>query len=183
MAATETRRPSHAEAANIKQISSHKYTCNIHPDFCYVKAAHGGSVVSILWRVLAEHYRTTLARQNQPDTVNLHVEFLRGATIGEAEVVVEDVRLGNSSSTVMVKGLQGGKERVVGYFTLVNHLSTRDVLVNILTATSTTKSQTDQVSILATLSTLQSRLSILTSSKRTKTRTGSSSTSPGTQPP
>jgi hypothetical protein len=109
----------HSAAANIRQLSSHKYACTIHPEFCYNKAAHGGNLVAILWRVVAEHYRTTLARQRQPDIVGLHVEFLRAVGVGDAEVLVQDVRVGKGSSTLGVKMVQGGREGVVGFFTYV----------------------------------------------------------------
>jgi hypothetical protein len=72
---------------------------------------------SLLWKVIAEHYRTTLASYDQSDTVAMHVELLRPTALGEAVVQVKDVRLGKGSSTVHVALVQGGKERVVGYAT------------------------------------------------------------------
>jgi len=72
---------------------------------------------SLLSKVIALHYRTTLQKYDQPDTVAMHVELLRPAPLGEAKVVVKDVRLGKGSSTVHVALVQGGKERVVGYAT------------------------------------------------------------------
>jgi acyl-coenzyme A thioesterase PaaI-like protein len=79
--------------------------------------AHGGYLFSLLWKVIAEHYRTTLGSYDQPDTVAMHVELLRPTALGETVVQVKDVRLGKGSSTVHVALVQGGKERVVGYAT------------------------------------------------------------------
>jgi acyl-coenzyme A thioesterase PaaI-like protein len=105
------------EAAQIEQVSSHEYKANVHPDFSFGPGAHGGFMVALCWRAIGEHFRTTLASYAQPDTVALHSEFLRPGVLGDAKVVVKDVRLGKGSSTVGFALVQGGKEKVLGYAT------------------------------------------------------------------
>jgi hypothetical protein len=106
-----------SEASHIQSLGTHQYGVVIHPDFAWGSVAHGGYLFSLLWKVIAEHYRTTLASYDQPDTVAMHVELLRPTALGEAVVQVKDARLGKGSSTLHVALVQGGKERVVGYAT------------------------------------------------------------------
>lgn len=105
------------DASGIRSLGTHEYGIKIHANFAWGSVAHGGYLFSLLWKVIAEHYRTTLKSYAQPDTVAMHIEFLRPASLGEAAVQVKDVRLGKGSSTVHVALVQGGKERVVGYAT------------------------------------------------------------------
>lgn len=105
------------DASRVKSLETHEYQVSIYPDFAWGSVAHGGYLFSLLWKVIAEHFRSTLQSYAQPDTVALHVELLRPAPLGEARVHVKDVRLGKGSSTVHVALVQGGKERVVGYAT------------------------------------------------------------------
>jgi acyl-coenzyme A thioesterase PaaI-like protein len=56
-----------------------------------VKLAHGGQMIALIWEALGIHFRTTLEKYRQLDTLSCHVEFLRTAMAGEAKVVVEDV--------------------------------------------------------------------------------------------
>jgi acyl-coenzyme A thioesterase PaaI-like protein len=105
------------EASVVESLGQHEYRVDIHSDFSWGTVAHGGYLFSLLSKVIALHYRTTLQKYDQPDMVAMHVELLRPAPLGEAKVVVKDVRLGKGSSTVHVALVQGGKERVVGYAT------------------------------------------------------------------
>jgi acyl-coenzyme A thioesterase PaaI-like protein len=105
------------QASLIETLGTHEYRINVHPHFSWGTVAHGGYLFSLLWKAIALHSRTTLQKYDQPDTVAMHLEFLRPAPLGEARVVVRDVRLGKGSSTVHVALVQGGKERVVGYAT------------------------------------------------------------------
>jgi hypothetical protein len=76
-------------------------------------------------RVVSLHFATTLAKQNQPHTVTLHLDFLRRTQIGPATFVVKDVKLGRQTSVVHVTLLQDNREEVVGYITNSN-LSTEE---------------------------------------------------------
>lgn len=105
------------QASRIQSLSSHEYGIEVHADFSWGSVAHGGYLFSLLWEVIAEHFRSTLTSYDQPDTIAMHVELLRPVPLGRAEVKVKDVRLGKGSSSVHVSLVQGGKERVVGYAT------------------------------------------------------------------
>ena len=71
-------------------------------------------------RVVSLHFATTLAKQNQPHTVTLHLDFLRRTQVGPATFVVKDVKLGRQTSVVHVTLLQDSREEVVGYITNSN---------------------------------------------------------------
>jgi hypothetical protein len=71
-------------------------------------------------RVVSLHFATTLAKQNQPQTVTLHLDFLRRTQIGPATFTVKDVKLGRQTSVVHVTLHQEGREEVVGYITNSN---------------------------------------------------------------
>ena len=105
------------DASLVESLGQHEYRVTIHPDFSWGTVAHGGYLFSLLWKAIAEHYRTALKSYDQPDTVAMHVELLRPVPLGEAVIHIKDMRLGKGSSTVHVALVQGGKERVVGYAT------------------------------------------------------------------
>lgn len=105
------------DAAAVTAVGSHEYAVNVHPDFSYGPAGHGGFLQALLWRAIGLHFKTTLSKYDQLDTIALHIEFLRPAATGEARVHVKDVRLGKTSCMVHVSLVQGKTERVVGYAT------------------------------------------------------------------
>lgn len=70
--------------------------------------------------VVKTHFNTTLAKQNQPHTITLHVEFLRRTQAGPATYKVEDVKLGRQTSVVHVTMEQDGRTEVVAYVTNSN---------------------------------------------------------------
>jgi acyl-coenzyme A thioesterase PaaI-like protein len=59
------------------------------------------------------HFATSLAKQNQPHTIALHVEFLRRTEAGPATFKVEDVKLGRQTSIVHVNMEQNGRKEVM----------------------------------------------------------------------
>lgn len=88
---------------------------------------HGGLVASCFLQVAATHFQTTLAAQNQPHTIALHLDFLRRTSAGPATFTVRDVKLGRQTSTIHVALSQDGgtlsrprDEEVVGYITHSN---------------------------------------------------------------
>lgn len=85
------------DASRVESLGSHEYGIKVHPDFAWGSVAHGGYLFSLLWKAIAEHYRTTLKSYDQPDTVAMHVELLRPVPLGEAVIQVKDVRLGKRS--------------------------------------------------------------------------------------
>lgn len=71
-------------------------------------------------QVVSTHFSTSLAKQNQPHTIALHVEFLRRTQAGPAIFKVEDVKLGRQASIVHVHMSQEGREEVIAYVTNSN---------------------------------------------------------------
>ncbi|KAI2780517.1 thioesterase-like superfamily-domain-containing protein [Daldinia loculata] len=112
--------PTFLEATAVKALDSHTYSANCESEWCVGSVPHGGVVTSIFLRVAATHFRTTLAAQNQPHAVSLHVEFLRRTQEGSATLVVRDVKLGRQTSTIHIALSQEGREEVVGYLTHSN---------------------------------------------------------------
>ncbi|KAI1133977.1 thioesterase-like superfamily-domain-containing protein [Hypoxylon sp. FL0543] len=109
-----------AEATAVKAVDSHTYAAYFDSDWCVGSVPHGGVVTSIFLRVAAAHFRTTLAAQNQPHTISLHLEFLRRTQEGPATLAVRDVKLGRQTSTIHVALSQDGRDEVVGYLTHSN---------------------------------------------------------------
>lgn len=67
------------------------------------------------------HFRTTLAQQNQPHTITLHLDFLRRTQVGPALFTVQDKKIGRQTSVIHVSLSQGDRaEEVVGYITNSN---------------------------------------------------------------
>ncbi|KAI1205194.1 thioesterase-like superfamily-domain-containing protein [Annulohypoxylon truncatum] len=112
--------PTFAEATAITATDSHTYTANFNTEWCVGSVPHGGVVTSVFLRVAATHFRTTLAAQNQPHTISLHIEFLRRTQEGPATLVVRDIKLGRQTSTIHVALSQDGREEIVGYITQSN---------------------------------------------------------------
>ncbi|KAI0883006.1 thioesterase-like superfamily-domain-containing protein [Annulohypoxylon maeteangense] len=112
--------PTFAEATAITALDSHTYSSNLNTEWCVGSVPHGGVVTSVFLRVATTHFRTTLATQNQPHTVSLHLEFLRRTQEGPATLVVRDVKLGRQTSTIHVVLSQDGRDEVVGYLTHSN---------------------------------------------------------------
>jgi hypothetical protein len=90
------------DASRIEPLGSHEYAIKVHPDFAWGTVAHGGYLFSLLWKAIAEHYRTTLKSYDQPDTVAMHVELLRPVPLGEAVIQIKDVRLGKGSRCTLL---------------------------------------------------------------------------------
>ena len=70
--------------------------------------------------VASMHFRTTLAKRNQPHTMSLHLEFLRRAEVGPATFSVRDVKLGQQTSTIQITLAQSDREESICYITNSN---------------------------------------------------------------
>jgi hypothetical protein len=139
-----------AKSTTVKQADSHTYTIDFDPAWTIGTGTytivpwneqhppltiespvpHGGYVTAVFMRVVSQHFSTTLAHQNQPHTIALHLDFLRRTQIGPATFKVKDVKLGRQTSVVHVTLLQDGREEVVGYITNSN-ISTEEGLSRI----------------------------------------------------
>ena len=132
------------EALQVNSVTSHTYRANLLSDYCYgsgkyesgfppreivagakllvtdyswALVIHGGYLASVILRAISDHFQSTLQDLDQPDTLTLHLEYLRPATAGSADLVVTDVKKGPHTSTIHVALSQGGKEKVAGYAT------------------------------------------------------------------
>jgi hypothetical protein len=74
---------------------------------------NGGYVTGIILEVVKSHFSTSLAKQDQPHTIALHVEFLRRTRVGPATFKVHDVKLGRQTSIVHVTMEQDGRQASV----------------------------------------------------------------------
>lgn len=104
-------------AFQVSSVTSHTYTAKLLGDYCYGSAVHGGYLASVILRTVSDHFQTTLQHLNQPDTLTLHLEYLRSATAGNADLAIKDVKKGSQTSTLHITLSQGGKEKVAGYAT------------------------------------------------------------------
>jgi hypothetical protein len=72
-------------------------------------------------RVARAHFNGTLLSQNQPNTIALHLNFLRRTEVGSAIFTVKETKLGRQTSIIHVTLSQGPlsdpREEVVGYIT------------------------------------------------------------------
>ncbi|EOD47631.1 putative thioesterase family protein [Neofusicoccum parvum UCRNP2] len=112
--------PTFADATAVAAVGSHTYSANFYTDWSVGSVPHGGFVTSVFLRVASTHFGTTLAAQNQPHTITLHLEFLRRTQEGPATFKVKDAKLGRQTSTIHVSLVQDGREEVVGYITNSN---------------------------------------------------------------
>lgn len=80
--------------------------------------------------VASMHFRTTLAKQNQPHTISLHLEFLRRAEVGPANFSVRDIKLGQQTSTIQITLNQRGREESVCYITNSNFDTERGITLS-----------------------------------------------------
>jgi hypothetical protein len=71
---------------------------------------NGGYVTGIILEVVKSHFSTSLAKQDQPHTIAVHVEFLRRTQVGPATFKVHDVKLGRQTSIVHVTMEQDGRQ-------------------------------------------------------------------------
>ncbi|RMZ74156.1 thioesterase family [Pyrenophora seminiperda CCB06] len=70
--------------------------------------------------VVKTHFNTSLAKQDQPHTIALHVEFLRRTQAGPATFRVDNVKLGRQTSIVHVSMEQDGRKEIIAYATNSN---------------------------------------------------------------
>ncbi|ORY11197.1 thioesterase-like superfamily-domain-containing protein [Clohesyomyces aquaticus] len=108
------------QATAVEKLDSRTYACNLFDDWCIGTVPNGGYVTGCILQVVSMHFNTSLAKQNQPHTIALHVEFLRRTQAGPATFRVDDVKLGRQASIVHVHMSQDGREEVIAYVTNSN---------------------------------------------------------------
>ncbi|KAK3112499.1 hypothetical protein LTR53_011191 [Teratosphaeriaceae sp. CCFEE 6253] len=108
-----------ADATAVHQTDPHTYTTAFHPAWTIGSVPHGGYVTACLHRAVQAHFASTLAAQDQPHLLTLHLDFLRRTQTGPATITITDVKLGRQASVVHVALRQPGRgdAEVVGYAT------------------------------------------------------------------
>lgn len=112
--------PSFEKASAVKAVTSHTYSADFAHEWCIGSVPHGGYVTSIFQRVARTHFKTTLAAQNQPHLITMHLEFLRRTSTGPALFTVQDSKIGRQTSTIHITLSQGDRTEVVAYVTHSN---------------------------------------------------------------
>ncbi|CAG8960845.1 hypothetical protein HYFRA_00002382 [Hymenoscyphus fraxineus] len=108
------------EATLVKALSSHTYEAYFHKNWCIYSVPHGGYVTACFLQVAATHFNTTLAAQNQPHTIALHVDFLRRTEVGPALFTVKDTKIGRQASVIHIALTQNGREETLAVITNSN---------------------------------------------------------------
>ncbi|KAJ5083200.1 thioesterase family protein [Penicillium angulare] len=96
--------PSFSEATKIEQLSSHVYQVGLSKAFCVGAVPNGGYTSACMLAAAKMH----LGPRGQPDTLTAHFEFPNRASTGSAIVTIEDVKLGQQTSTLHLTLWQGG---------------------------------------------------------------------------
>ncbi|KAJ4408124.1 hypothetical protein N0V91_003472 [Didymella pomorum] len=112
--------PGWEEATAVQKVSTNTYSCTLHDDWSIGSVPNGGYVTGCVLEAVKTHFKTSLAKQNQPHTIALHIEFLRRTQAGPALFTIEDVKLGRQTSIVHVTMEQDGREEIVAYVTNSN---------------------------------------------------------------
>ncbi|KAF9878805.1 thioesterase family protein [Colletotrichum karsti] len=87
-----------AEATEVTQSDSHSYRASLQSAWCIGSVPNGGYVASVILRAASLH----LAARGQPDTISAHFEYVNRTEVGPAILVVEEVKLGRTISTLHI---------------------------------------------------------------------------------
>ncbi|KEF53856.1 uncharacterized protein A1O9_10258 [Exophiala aquamarina CBS 119918] len=119
--------PTFADVVPIKRISSHQYSISLEHEWCIGTVPNGGYVTSAFLVVARTHMSQTHSTRSEPDAVNLHLEFLRRTSVGNAIFTVQDVKLGSRISNLHITlsqpkhpGDQNLEDKAQGYITMSN---------------------------------------------------------------
>lgn len=107
----------------ITPISSHQYRVELKDEWCIGTVPNGGYTTSNFLIAARTHMQTTHAKLNQPNPINLHLEFLRRTDVGPAIFTVRDVKLGSRISNLHLTLTQHddpSKSIVEGYIMMSN---------------------------------------------------------------
>lgn len=87
---------------------------------CRFLDLHGGYVAAAIQLAAQTHFTTTLAVQNQPDILTLHLDFLLACVCQEMQITIFDLKLGRGTSTIQLQVMQNDKLKVIATATLTN---------------------------------------------------------------
>ncbi|KAK2616060.1 hypothetical protein N8I77_002771 [Diaporthe amygdali] len=107
---------------NLRQTSPDCYTASWHQDWTVGSALHGGCVAALIHHVAATHIVTDpkLKAQNQPDILNLHLDFLRSCERLDSTITVAVLKTGGATSTLQLQLSQKGRLKVIALATSTN---------------------------------------------------------------
>ncbi|KFX95793.1 hypothetical protein V490_03667 [Pseudogymnoascus sp. VKM F-3557] len=105
---------------NLQQTSSHSYTSLWHHDWTIGPNLHGGHVAAVVQLAAQTHFATTLAAQNQPDILTLHLDFLVGCVHQTMQITVIDIKIGKVTSTIQLQVKQKDKLKAIATATSTN---------------------------------------------------------------
>ncbi|KID97175.1 thioesterase family protein, partial [Metarhizium majus ARSEF 297] len=94
-------RATFSEATKVEQLDSHTYKIDLHSDYCIVP--NGGYTASCMLIAANRH----LASRGQSDTFTAHFEYPNRTSSGPAVVVIDEVKLGRTLSTLHLTLWQG----------------------------------------------------------------------------
>lgn len=77
-------------------------------------------MATVFLNVLQSYFAKTQSARNQPDTLSLHIEYLRPTQLGPGKLHVTDNKLGRQTSTVHVTLEQNGQVKAVAYAVQTN---------------------------------------------------------------
>ncbi|KFY91758.1 hypothetical protein V500_04476 [Pseudogymnoascus sp. VKM F-4518 (FW-2643)] len=81
---------------------------------------HGGHVAAAVQLAAQTHFTTTLAAQNQPDILTLHLDFLLACVPQALHITVVDLKVGKGTSTIQLQVMQKDKLKVIAIATSTN---------------------------------------------------------------
>ncbi|KAH8653345.1 thioesterase-like superfamily-domain-containing protein [Xylariales sp. PMI_506] len=109
-----------SDLVKVDAINPQTYKAELPDEWCIGSVPHGGAVTSVLLAVAQKHFYTTLASQNQPHCIIIHVDFVQRTSAGLALVKVTNIKLGRQTSTVQLTLTQDGRDEVIAMLTHAN---------------------------------------------------------------
>ena len=85
-----------------------------------IETLHGGHVAAVVQLAAQTHFTTTLAAQNQPDILTLHLDFLLACVPQAITITVIDLKVGKGTSTIQLQLTQKDKLKVIAIATFTN---------------------------------------------------------------
>ncbi|KAK7917531.1 hypothetical protein PG985_011139 [Apiospora marii] len=107
------------EQIDLRPSAHNTYCASWHKDWTVGNTFHGGCVVAIIHHAAETHLRNQPAL-NQPDILNLHVEFLRACERCDSTITVQPLKTGAVASTFQVELRQKGELKALALATSTN---------------------------------------------------------------
>ncbi|KAM0330857.1 hypothetical protein ACHAQA_003812 [Verticillium albo-atrum] len=102
-----------AEASKVTQLAPGVFLTTLSDRFCIGSVPNGGYVASTIVRAASQH----LASRGQTDSITSHFEFIDRTQPGPALILVEEVKLGRSVSTLHATLYQDGLQPEAPFIT------------------------------------------------------------------